>query len=220
MRSERPALRIGAARLLEHVVELAGRAQEAPRVGRGEGAVRVGVEHDVVAGEVAHRREPLRVGVRIYPDLDLDPVVALGEELPGERQRFFQRRDDHDVVERHGVAVPGAELLPQRATGRPCLRIPAGHVDRGLRIRMAAQPRVEERTHGARLRRVRSEQRGRELCDPGPGSAGEGLGVHGVDQARLAVAGDPLVGVEADDERVEAGRDARAHAVPTAAEGL
>ena len=62
--AHRGALRVRAARLLEDVLEVAGRPQEAPCAAGREAAVRVGEEHDLVAHGVAHRREPLGVGLR------------------------------------------------------------------------------------------------------------------------------------------------------------
>ena len=67
--------------LLEGVLEVTGRTQKASRTPRCEGAVRIGEEHDVGADGSAHSGESLGVGFGIWPDLDLETAVALGDEL-------------------------------------------------------------------------------------------------------------------------------------------
>ena len=66
-RAHRGALGVRAARLLERVLELACGAEEAPRGAGGEAPVRVGEEHDLGPDRLAHRREPLGVGLRRLP---------------------------------------------------------------------------------------------------------------------------------------------------------
>ena len=87
--AHRGALGVGAAGLLEGVLEVAGRAQEAPCGAGREAAVRVGEEHDrrrPTASRTAASRSASASGVGA--DLDLEPAVALGDELARERDRL------------------------------------------------------------------------------------------------------------------------------------
>ena len=115
----------------KRVLEVAGRPQEAACAAGGEGAVRVGEEHDLVTDGVAHRGEPLGVGLRDRADLDLEPAVPVGDELAGERDGLVHGRDRDDVVERDGVAEAGAERLAQRPARPPARSGPSSrHVER------------------------------------------------------------------------------------------
>ena len=112
----RGALGVGAARLLERVLEVAGRAEEAPCTARGEGAVCVGEEHDVGADGIAHGGEPLGVGLGSGADLDLEPAVALGDELARQGHGLVEREHGDDVVERDRRRRSG-HRVPRRAGG-------------------------------------------------------------------------------------------------------
>ena len=116
--AHRGALGVRAAGLLERVLELAGRPQEASRGTGGEAAVCVGEEHDVGPDRLAHGGEPLGIGLGCRPDLDLETAVSLGDELARERHRLVERQHGDDVVERDGVAEAAAERLAQ-ADGPP-----------------------------------------------------------------------------------------------------
>ena len=216
----RGALGVGAARLLERVLEVAGRPQEASRATRREGAVRVGEEHDVGADRVAHGGESLGVGLGSRADLDLEPAIALGHELAGERHRLVEREHGDDVVERDGLAEAGTERLAQRTVRGFGRDVPAGHVERRLDVRLAAHHAVEHGEHGARLRRIEPDEQRRELADTGAGTRRELVAVGGVDHGHLAEARHALVGVEHDDRRVELGRADVAHRVVPAPERL
>ena len=97
---------------------------------RGEGAVRVGEEHDVGADGIAHGGESLGVGLGSWPDLDLEPAVALGDELAREGHRLVEREHGDDVVERDRVAEARTECVAERAVRSFGGDVPAGHVER------------------------------------------------------------------------------------------
>ena len=156
----RGALGVGAARLLERVLEVAGRPQEASRAARREGAVRIGEEHDVGADGVAHGCESLCVGLGIRADLDLEPAIALGDELAGERHRLVEREHGDDVVERDGLAEAGTERLAQRTVRGLRRDVPAGHVERRLDVRLAAH----RRRRASRGRRAAASDRARRAA--------------------------------------------------------
>ena len=165
MRPQRRALLDRRARLLQRVVERARGEHEAARGGGRPGAVCVRVEDDVRADGVAHRREPLGVGDRVAADLHLQPAVAVGDVAAGAGDHGVERAGRDRSIQVDRVPEAAAERLAQRLVAGAGGRVPAGHVERRLDVRLAAHRRVHQpqragaadagrrRRRGARARR-------------------------------------------------------------------
>ena len=194
--------------LLERVLRLARRAQEADRLRRRPAAVRVCDEPDGRAGGVTHCQQPLGIGVDVAAHLDLEPPVPGGGVAPCRGRRLLGRQRRDRPVELGRVAQAPAQRLAERPALFSRRRIPAGHVERRLDVGLAAHGLGHPGGDGARLPGIQAEQVRRELGHACARPRRERFGVERSERRHLAPAGDAQLGVDGDDDGVEARRGA------------
>ena len=120
------------------------------RLRQGVGRVRVHLQQDV-AEPLANRA--YRLDVPALLDLQLDPLVALGQvAVHGVEQLRHRLHDAHgDAAGDPGPG--GAQVLSQRQAGRPEFGVQHGGLQRGLGHQVPLEP-AERRSHRGRARVV------------------------------------------------------------------
>ena len=194
------------ARLLEHVVEVAGGAQEPAGVGRCPRRVRIGV-HDRAGGQLLHDRlHALDVVRRIESHLDLDPAVARVDVVRGLVGHLLRRRLGHRPVQLDGLAVAPAQQLGQWQVRGDSGDVPRRHVERGLGVRVAGEVAIDRRRERAVLAWIEAEHERRQETQPLACPGGERGVVEAAEWRHLAPPDDPGVGLQADERGVEPDR--------------
>ena len=195
---------VGLAGLLHHPVEVTGGVQGGDRLGRRPGPV--DVERDLLARGHGGVQDPHPLDVGLYVRADLGRVerVPLGARQPDLGQQLVgcPRRDRR--VQAHPAVLASPQHVAERQPGRPCDEVPAGHVNGGLHVAVPWQGEVHGPVDGVGAARVEAEDRWCQFGDAGPDAARERREVCGAPRAALAPAGQSLVGVQAQDRRVEA----------------
>ena len=192
------------ARLLEHVVEMAGGTQEPAGVGRRPRRVGIGV-HDRAGGQHStHRLHALDVVARIESHLDLDPAVARAARSALPVSHRLRRRLGHRPVQLDGLAVTPAQQLGQRHVCGDSGDIPRRHVESRLGVRMAGQVAVDRRRQHAVLAWIEAEHERRQHAQPLPCAGGERGVVEAAERRHLAPPDDAVVGLQPDERGVEA----------------
>ncbi len=140
-----------------------------------------------------------RVLARVGAELELEAGRALGLARPHVRDHLVDRAERDRDVEREVGAGHAAEQRADGELGRLAQEVPAGDVERRLRVRVAGQGAVHRLPDGGQVARIDPEQRRGQLCERGARAGGVRRQVGRAERARLAPPDQAAVGLDADD---------------------
>ena len=98
------------------------------------------------------------------PIFSWNAMDALGAPRGDVRRHLLGRPERHGEVEREALRQPAAEQVADGQADEPPERVPAGGVDRALRVRVPHQRPVHRRVDGGEVARVEPDDGGRELA--------------------------------------------------------
>ena len=141
-------------------------------------------------------------------DLHLHLTEAGGERLGAALAGLVERRDPDARVERQLLLPDAAEQVADTPSGLLAEEIPAGDVERRLRVGGAADRRLHARIHGLDLAGVGAEDRPGERLEDGARARPEAREKARREDALLAPADAAAVGLDPHDRRVLLAGDA------------
>src|SRR5439155_17908628 len=142
------------ARLLDVDVMVGDRGDEARRLGLRPESVRVDDHALGLAEHLEAALDALDVLAPAGADLQLELPVAGRERLLRPAAHLAGRRDPDPGVERELLLEGAAEQVGDAQPGRLAEQVPAGDVDRRLRVRMALDGRVHAGVDDVDLARI------------------------------------------------------------------
>jgi hypothetical protein len=149
-------------RLLQHVVKVAGRAQEPSRVGRRPRGVGVGVDDRARRDDIEYGLHALDVVMRIEPDLHLQASVAVAHIARGAVSHGLRPPLRDRAVQRNRLPVTPAQQLGQGHASRDTCGVPRRHVERRLGVRMSGEVVIDGRRERDVLARIDPKHQRRE----------------------------------------------------------
>ena len=132
-------------------------------------------------------------------ELELEVVDPAGAFALDEGRHLRRAAERHRHVQRHVRLERATEQRGDGLPGRPAQDVPAGDIDRALRVFVTAQGRVHPVGDGREVRGVHADECRRQLAQRGPRSFGERRQVGAPERTRLAEPLEPATRPDPDD---------------------